>query len=136
MDKQQMFETSLMKVREQGTLATHGLGACVFQMFDGDKELRCAVGWLLDEKKLEERGYSMRDDGGGIDELVERFGMEFVIGADDPALLEFLQALQNAHDNSMLDENGGYIGSSGAMERFETNMRIVAEKWGLTFPNA
>lgn len=90
MNYQETFDEVAEALVNQGKPSTNPDKSCSYYSPDGN---RCAVGWLMDEptaKKLEE--YHTGKDVYEID----RENEDYFMGYD----LEFLSALQCAHDNS------------------------------------
>lgn len=86
MTRQEMFDTAVRGVISQGAPSVDRFGGCLYR---GPNGLRCAAGWLIPDDK-----YSPELESKTVDALEGIF----------PELqLEFLGALQCAHDYSSLD---------------------------------
>ncbi len=132
MNFQEMFDVAYKKIKEQGCLSIENK-SCVYQTFDDSgKKIRCAIGWLLDAKKFEERGLSLRDLEGSVIRLAHNY-TSLGLNEQDPMTQVFLCALQTAHDEAGWADGKGVM-QEGAMERFDVNMRALATKYNLKFP--
>lgn len=133
MKKQEAFEKALRGVVGQGCKST-GLVDSVIQCkyrhiteID-NKELRCAVGWLLTEEQLKHLGDN-NPPASGLMSIMPP-GTKIIDDLDEELETTFLTHLQVAHDG--VDTFGR---SDTFVEKYKAAMHRFASRWGLTFPD-
>jgi hypothetical protein len=123
MTRQQMFNTAYHGLAAQGfERSVDASGGCRYR---GDKGMRCAIGYLIsDEIAAKLEGFSVCSPNPVVVDSVKAAGITF-------ADLEFLKALQEAHDippsfrNQLVDTSPAVV---------KANVENVARKYGLTIP--
>lgn len=119
--KQQIFDTVLTKLREQGVASETSDGQCLYR---GPNGLKCAVGHLIPDNVFK-RDWEHRNAGTLPDEAYQAMG----VALSDRA---FLIELQDVHDFTL----GGDHGWAGNLVRWEESMRRIAGVHGLTYTPA
>ena len=130
LNRQAAFDTAYLGLREQGfapSVLTDDL--CAYR---GQAGMKCALGFLIPDEKYEayvedfgpgalsDRGF-LGEEYGSIRELTFQEELQGVFPEERNQDIEFLNALQNAHDTSTSESMGA-------------KLRQVAEEWSLTVP--
>jgi hypothetical protein len=130
MSYQAIFDASWLNIKNQG-----GPGydleneACCYFSFQGDREMRCAIGHLLPDAMAIRFGSQIASVYDLSDQIVPVVANKFDIDKTNPSyfsdLSRFLTRLQCAHDDAA-------TGDAGFLEKYEDLMRQVAADHALS----
>ena len=129
LNRQAVFNKAYLGLKSQGWLPAVGNSTCTY--LDPVTGRRCAWGWVDPEGTVDMYGNSR---GGGVWSLwhgkcgiAARLGSRY--GLDD---LDFATELQGAHDRVGVHD----WGKGDYDVPLQASMRVFAEKYGLTLPDA
>ena len=95
---QRAFDIAALRIIEQGQPSHDTSGLCRYRVFQPDRELRCAIGWLIPDYRYQAW---FEDHAGGDLDQVARRGIAPELGFDPSRDdVTFLNALRFAHDAS------------------------------------
>lgn len=116
--RQQIFDTVLARLREQGRASVNERGHCAYR---GENGAKCAVGHLMPDDKFDPEW-----EGSVYDLPDEAFEAMGVSGDD----LGFLLHLQKAHDECL---DARWMSKDQRREAWEARMKSVAAQFELDY---
>jgi hypothetical protein len=128
------LQTELNKIvafmRKQGRPAFNSnTESCLYRGPDGTM---CAVGCRITDDQVER--YDLQGSMAGVDQLPSALLDELATATEVPVenLRVFYRRMQRAHDNAAFDWSGKHV--KNWLAAFEASARVVAEDFGLTYP--
>lgn len=119
MNDQEIFNTVVNHLRQQGKRSVRVNGGIITCLYRGPNNTKCAVGCLISDED-----YSADIEGKGIHVLVSRELLpENLKWMGDPQALVLLRNLQAVHDEV-------------SIENWESNFEFYAHKYKLSLPES
>jgi len=120
--KQEIFDTVLNSIREQGVKSLRGMNQCCY--FDKQTKHKCGIGQLLTDEQAENWEYNLKIGfiSTGIKDVTQV--TQDLTENEIPTDAEFLTDLQKAHDDADYED---------FIPDFNQNMNRVAIKYGLEY---
>ncbi len=130
MKLQEVFDKALRSVVAQGEPGHDGAGCAYIGTVNG-KEVRCALGHLIDNNEVHKVGH--------INDVVKFMMPRVEEWKTFERALEFLFELRTAHDNAYvstqrLEAGDWVVDNEEFVKKFKENMKVFANDNNLVFP--
>ncbi len=123
MNKQEIFDIALRKTIAQGEPSIDTSGTPRYKVLKDGKELRCAMGHVLNDEQLA--------NVGNISGAEEIFTKDITDESEIKKMQNFVFSIQTAHDLAAQRSRGGEL----FVETFKKKMSDVATNFNLMFPS-
>lgn len=115
MTQQEIFDTVLFNLREQGRASMNGTDC----MYRGGNGAKCAVGWLIPDEHYSEELEDINVMGEWVQLTLQHAGIEIT-----PSTLSLLSDMQRAHDKVLAHDG---------VQNWEARMRGIALDYDLHY---